>query len=47
MGRFDDVLIASALKTTPDGSKVFFPWGIFGKGYYINSEEERRLQSYL
>ncbi len=34
MGYFD-ALTSSAFKTTPDGRKLFFPWGPLGRGYEI------------
>lgn len=44
MGYFD-ALIGSAFKTTDDGRRFFYPWGILGRGYAIGSDEEfRRLR---
>src|SRR4051812_7202496 len=43
-----DALTSSSFKTTPDGRRLFFPWGTFGHGYIIGSEPEfRRLQRQL
>ena len=45
MGYFD-ALTSSAFKTTTDGSRLFFPWGIWARGYIIGSElEYKRLRS--
>jgi drug/metabolite transporter (DMT)-like permease len=38
MGYFD-ALAASNFKTTPDGRRLFYPWGIWGRGYLIPSDE--------
>src|ERR1700722_10362839 len=44
MGYFD-ALSGDNFKTGRDGSKLFFPWGILGRGYTIASDEDcRRLQ---
>jgi hypothetical protein len=32
-------LISGSFKTTEDGRRLFFPWGVFGRGYAIASEE--------
>jgi len=37
MGYFD-ALTSSAFKTTQDGRRLFFPWGVCGRGYVIGSE---------
>jgi hypothetical protein len=37
MGYFD-ALAASNFKTAPDGRRLFFPWGIWGRGYVIPTE---------
>src|ERR1700680_138244 len=39
MGYFD-ALTSSAFKTTPDGRKLFFPWGAMGRGYEIGPEQD-------
>jgi hypothetical protein len=39
MGYFD-ALTASYFKTTPDGRRLFYPWGVFGRGYTIPSEQQ-------
>ena len=39
MGYFD-ALTSSYFKTTPDGRKLFFPWGVLGRGYTIDSEQD-------
>jgi hypothetical protein len=39
MGYFD-ALTGSAFKTTPDGRKLFFPWGALGRGYEIGPEQD-------
>ena len=39
MGYFD-ALTSSAFKTTPDGRKLFFPWGALGRGYEIGPEQD-------
>jgi hypothetical protein len=38
MGYFD-ALTSSYFKTGQDGRKLFFPWGVIGRGYVIPSEE--------
>jgi Ca2+/Na+ antiporter len=44
MGYFD-ALTSANFKTAPDGSRLFFPWGILGRGYTIPTDEDcRRLQ---
>jgi hypothetical protein len=35
-----DPLISGSFKTASDGRRLFFPWGIYGRGYVIPSEEE-------
>jgi hypothetical protein len=43
-----DALTSSYFKTAPDGRKLFFPWGVLGRGYTIASEEHyRRLQQQI
>jgi hypothetical protein len=37
MGYFD-ALTSSSFKTTRDGRRLFFPWGVCGRGYVIGSE---------
>jgi hypothetical protein len=39
MGYFD-ALTSGYFKTAPDGRKLFFPWGVLGRGYTINSEPD-------
>lgn len=47
MGYFD-ALTSSSFKTTPDGHRVFFPWGVFGRGYLIGSQPEyERLRRHV
>jgi hypothetical protein len=44
MGYFD-ALTSGSFKTTEDGRRLFFPWGVLGKGYSVASEQDyRRLQ---
>jgi hypothetical protein len=37
-----DALASANFKTARDGSKLFFPWGILGRGYTIASDEDYR-----
>jgi hypothetical protein len=51
MGYFNG-LTSSSFKLTPDGRRLFFPWGILGSGYAIASEQDylrlqRQLKAYL
>ena len=47
MGYFD-ALSSVSFKTTQDGRNVFFPWGRFGRGYELRSQDEyRRLKDGL
>ena len=39
MGYFDG-LTSGSFKTTPDGRRLFFPWGVLGSGYVIASEQD-------
>jgi uncharacterized membrane protein len=39
MGYFD-ALTSGYFKTAPDGRKLFFPWGVLGRGYAIDSEQD-------
>jgi hypothetical protein len=39
MGYFDG-LISGSFKTTQDGRRLFFPWGVLGSGYSIASERD-------
>jgi len=39
MGYFDGLTSAS-FKTTQDGHRLFFPWGVLGSGYAIASEQD-------
>src|SRR3954464_5190392 len=44
MGYFD-ALTSGYFKTAPDGRKLFFPWGVLGRGYTIGSEQDfKRLR---
>jgi hypothetical protein len=43
-----DALVAGSFKTTASGQRLFFPWGILGRGYVIPSEREfEQLRRYL
>jgi hypothetical protein len=45
MGYFDAVTSVSSFRITADGRKVFFPWGVLGRGYATASERDyRRLR---
>jgi len=47
MGYFD-ALTSSCFKTAQDGRRLFFPFGILGRGYVIASEQDyERLRSRL
>jgi hypothetical protein len=51
MGYLDDITDVY-FKTAQDGRKVFFPWGILGRGYTIGSEQDfkqlrRQIKIYL
>lgn len=35
-----DAITSASFKTSEDGRKLFYPWGILGHGYIIPSEEE-------
>jgi hypothetical protein len=35
---FFEVLTSSCFKSALDGRKLFFPWGVIGKGYVVTSE---------
>ena len=37
MGYFDG-LTSGYFKTTREGSRLFFPWGVWGRGYVVGSE---------
>jgi Ca2+/Na+ antiporter len=39
MGYFDG-LTSGSFKTTQDGCRLFFPWGVLGSGYAIASEQD-------
>ena len=39
MGYFD-ALTSRAFKTTPDGRRLFFPWGAMGRGYEIGPGQD-------
>ena len=36
MDQKGDALTSGYFKTAPDGRKLFFPWGVLGRGYTIN-----------
>ncbi|MDA9496311.1 hypothetical protein [Bradyrhizobium sp. CCBAU 11357] len=42
MGYFER-LASSSFKTTEDGRRLFFPWGVLGRGYVLASEDDYRL----
>ena len=51
MGYFD-ALTSSSFKITPDGRRLFFPWGTLGRGYAIPSEKDferlrRHVKAYM
>jgi hypothetical protein len=47
MGYFD-ALTSSCFKTAHDGRKLFFPWGVLGRGYVIPSNADyERLRGQL
>ncbi|MBU2754910.1 hypothetical protein HFU84_12995 [Acidithiobacillus sp. CV18-2] len=47
MGYYD-ALTSGSFKTTPDGRRLFFPWGTLGRGYAIPSEKDfERLQRHI
>jgi hypothetical protein len=47
MGYFD-FLTSGYFKTAHDGRKLFFPWGVLGRGYAIASEQDYlRLQQQI
>src|SRR5687767_9421400 len=35
-----NALTSGAFKVTPDGRRLFFPWGVLGRGYEIPSESD-------
>jgi hypothetical protein len=40
-----DALAAASFKTAQDGRRLFFPWGVLGRGYVIESEQDsKRLE---
>ena len=39
MGYFD-ALTSGYFNIAPDGRKLFFPWGVLGRGYTIDSEQD-------
>ena len=50
--RFLDNFASVYFKTGQDGRKVFFPWGVSGRGYTIDSEQDfkqlhRKIKIYL
>jgi hypothetical protein len=51
MGYFEG-LTSSSFKTTEDGARLFFPWGVLGRGYLVGSEEHyerlrKQVKTYL
>jgi len=47
MGYFDD-LADKRFMTARDGRRLFFPWGSFGRGYVIASEQDyERLRGHV
>jgi hypothetical protein len=51
MGYFDG-LTSGSFKTTEDGRRLFFPWGVLGGGYAIASEQDyqrlrRQVKTYM
>ncbi len=47
MGYFDG-LADAVFKKNAAGQTVYYPWGIFGKGYVIESEEQKeRIRSFM
>jgi hypothetical protein len=52
MRYLDDLTNVAYFKTGQDGWKVFFPWGVRGRGYIIDSEQDfkqlhRQIKIYL
>jgi hypothetical protein len=48
VSRYFDGIVSANFKTTPDGQRLFFPWGIWGRGYVIASEDDyKRLHGQL
>lgn len=41
MGYFD-ALTSSYFKTGADGRKVFYPWGVLGRGYVVATEQDQQ-----
>ena len=51
MGYFD-ALTSSYFKTAADGRKLFFPWGVLGRGYVLGLDRDyerlrRQLKTYI
>ena len=51
MGYFDG-LTSGSFKTTQDGRRLFFPWGVLGRGYSIVTEQDylrlrRQVKGYM
>jgi hypothetical protein len=47
MGYFD-ALISGTFKTTPDGKRLFFPWGTLGRAYVVRTEADyQRMRSQI
>jgi hypothetical protein len=41
MGYFD-ALSSASFKTSHDGRRLFFPWGVLGRGYVIEYEQDAK-----
>jgi hypothetical protein len=51
LGYFEG-LTSGSFKTAQDGRRLFFPWGVLGRGYVLASEEEylrlrRQVKAYM
>jgi len=47
MGIFES-LSSGYFQTTPDGRRLFFPWGALGRGYVVASDQDyKRLQLHI
>lgn len=45
-------LTSSSFKTTEDGRRLFYPWGVLGRGYLVGSEENygrlrKQMKTYI
>jgi hypothetical protein len=38
-----DILVGLAVKESPDGRKLFFPWGAFSRAYVVETKEHERV----